>query len=136
MDGLELHVRRSDPHEGRERLLGVEILLQIAQQRRDFFGRRRNERRIAGAGAANPVLAAAYLARLLVGAANAAHESAVRLVEEAHRERQTLWARELATRVLERVEVVADLAHVLERLAIGLLSLVLEQIDERRLRAL
>ncbi len=60
----------------------------------------------------------------------------MRLVKEAHRERQPLRARELGARVFERVEVVADLAHVVERLAIVLLSFILEQIDERGLRAL
>ena len=136
VDGLELDVSEADPHERRERVFGVEVPLEVAEQRRDFFGRRWNERGVARPGAADPVLAMANLARLLVGGANVAHEAAVGPMEEAHRKRQSLRARELTARVLQGVEVVAHLADILERLAVVFLGLVLEEVHERRLRAL
>ncbi|MND06411.1 hypothetical protein D3C83_277670 [compost metagenome] len=56
-------------------------------------------------------------------------------MKEAHGQRQPLRTCELTARVLERVEVVADLAHVIEWLTV-VLGLVLEEIDERCLCAL
>ena len=112
----------------------MEVLLQIAQQRRHLLGRRRHKGGVPETCAADPILAAPNLAGLFVWAAHATHQPAMRLVEQTHREWQPLGTRELAARVLERVEVVADLTYILDWLALVAFSLVLEEIDERRLR--
>ncbi len=53
------------------------------------------------------------------------------LIEQAHRDRQTLLIRELRPRKVERIKVVAYLLHV--RFGRAFFSLEGQQVDERRL---
>ena len=87
MNGLELHVNDAEAHERRQAILRVKVLLQIAEERGQFFRWRRNEGGVSRPRPADPVLTAADLARLLVRAAHSSHQSAVRLVEQPRRER-------------------------------------------------
>ena len=139
VDGLELHVQESGAYQRRQRVVGVQVLLEGAEHLAERVRWWRHVRGVAGSASADPVLAATHLAGELLGAADAAHESSMRLVQEPHRERQTLGSGELGARVGERVEVVAHLLDVGVRrgaLRGARLGLEREQVDERRLRAL
>jgi hypothetical protein len=66
MDGLELHVHERGADDGRQIVVAVDVLLEVAEQAPDLLRWRRNKDGIARAGASDPVLAAAHLARLLM----------------------------------------------------------------------
>ena len=138
VDGLELHVQEARAHERRQRVVSVQVLLERAEHFAERVRRWRYIRGVAGPASADPILAAAHLAGQLLGAANAAHESLMRLAQDAHRERQGVRVGELRARVGERVEVVAHLLDVCVgrgALVGALLGLERKQIDEARLRA-
>ena len=100
------------------------------------MGRRRHEGRVAWTTPAHPVLRATHLAWLLVGAAHALHKARVRLVEQAHRQRQLRRVCQLRSREVEGIEIVADLLDVRALRTFVALGLEGEEIDEGRLRAL
>jgi len=77
MDGLELHVEQPGTHERRQRVIGMDVLL----ERTEHMGRWWYVGGIARPAAADPVLAAPYLARQLVRSARTTHEALVRPVQ-------------------------------------------------------
>ena len=89
VDGLELHVRERRLDEHRQ---VVAVVVQEALQGGHAVGdgrvRRRHEDGVAGARAADPVLAAAELARVLVAAAAAREQLGVDLAHEARAQRE------------------------------------------------
>jgi hypothetical protein len=82
---------------------------------------------ITGARAADPVLIAANFARLLVGTTDAAHQTTMRLMQQAHGKRQPSSALDLPSCVLDRVEVVADFVYITDVSSRRLLGFVLER---------
>ncbi len=96
--------------------------------------RRRHEDRVARAAAADPVLRAPELPRILAAAAPAREQHVVDLADQAVGERKALA--QPSQPVLERGDVVRDLDHVVERHPGRLVELEEEQVGQRRLRAL
>ena len=82
VDRLELHVCEARLHQRRQRIIRVNPLVELRHERRHIFGRRGHEPRVAGPRAADPVLGASDLARLLLRAAHAAHEPPMRFAEQ------------------------------------------------------
>ena len=138
MDGFELHVHERGADERRELRLAVDVLLQVTQERAQLLRRRWNEDRVARAGAADPVLAAAQFTWLFRRPAHTFHQPPMRFIQETGGQRETLLASQLLARIGERGEVVRDLLHVVRRLVVarGRAGLVGEQVDQTRLRAL
>src|SRR6185437_12421188 len=73
MNGFELRMQESRPHELRQPVIGMDVFLEGAEKLREFLGGRWNISRVPGPASANPVLAAAYFSGLLAPAAHAAH---------------------------------------------------------------
>src|SRR5205807_4929523 len=67
VDGLELDVHERGADERRQVVVAVDVLLKIAEKTCQLLGRRRDENGVARTSAADPVLAASQLARLLAG---------------------------------------------------------------------
>ena len=121
-------------------LLVVNELLDIADQRGNGAMHRRHKYRIVDAGPANPVLAVAELARLLVPAAHALHQRFVRLANQPRRKRQLA---QLVHRLIHRRDVVLHLFPVIAPLQRDILFLQqrfldigLRAFDATRLRRL
>ena len=112
VDRLELHVRESGPHQGRQVAVGMPPALQRRQNVRDVLGRGRDEAGVARPAAADPVLRAADLAGQLVRAAGAAHQNPVGFAQQAHAERQPIRIRKLPASVRDGSHVVADLLDI------------------------
>ena len=111
MDRLELVVRNGRADQVRHlNLVIVPEELQVAQQAREIFDRRRNEPSRREARAANPVLRRANLARHLVAAANAVQQPRMGLLQQTHGERQF---GEFGNRLVHRPHVVVDLTPVI-----------------------
>ena len=81
VDGLKLNMRQPDTHERRQPTFRVKILLEVRQERGDLLGWGWNEYGVARACPANPVLAAADLAWLLIGATDSAHQTTMSLIQ-------------------------------------------------------
>ncbi len=94
----------------------------------------RYEPGVAGAGAAEPVLAAAELSGLLVGATPAREQFFVHLAQQAVRDGEAFAQPGHA--MLEGGDVVRDLHDVVERHAEGLVELEEQEVRKRRLGAL
>ena len=91
---------------------GVEECLEITHASRDEIGRRRDKESVAGAGSADPVLAAAKLSGLHVAAAAFGEKHLMNLSDEAKRQR------EITPKPVETVghggDVVGDFLDVIE----------------------
>ena len=134
MNGFELRMQESRPHELRQPVIGMDVFLEGAEKLREFLGGRWNISRVPGPASANPVLAAAYFSGLLAPAAHAAHQPLVCFVQEPQGERQATLRRKLAARVSKRVEVICHLLDI--GVGLGLfLGFEREKVDERCLRA-
>ena len=81
---LHMRQRRLDQHRHGLRAV-VQKKLQLAHAVHHFFGRRRNKGRIAGARAANPVLAAPKFPRCLMAAPPARQQYAMNFAQQAQR---------------------------------------------------
>ena len=137
MDRLELGVDQRDAQQRSQRVLAVEVALQIAQQVRHPLRWRRHEHRVAGTAAADPVLRAAQLPGLLAGAAHALHQDTMAVVEQTHGDRRALRRADLLEGLFDGRDGVCDLLDVLDAGVAGLVGLLPGQhVDERRLRAL
>ena len=135
VDGLELDVgERGLQQEGQAAGVVMQELFQRAHARLNLLGRGRDEVGIAGAGAADPVLAAAELAGLFFIAAALRHEGGVHFAEETVREREAFANARHA--VLQGGDVIGDFHHVVERHAWSLGQLKEQEVGEGRLRAL
>src|SRR5579871_220599 len=130
---LELDVHEPYAYEGRQPVGSVQILLEVRKECGQRLRRSGNESGIAGACAANPILSATNFPWLLMSAPHSTHQATMRLVHQAHGQRQPVDATQLPPGVLDRIQVVADLLHGRAKPGI-LLGLVLEQIDQSRLR--
>lgn len=83
VESLELHMGQSGPNKKRQILsLRMEKHLELAHALRDEFGRWWNERRVAGSGSSDPVLAPAKLAGSLVASPSARMRDFVDLANE------------------------------------------------------
>jgi hypothetical protein len=112
MDRLELRVRQRRLQEDRRlRRLIVEEALEVAHRRNDVAWRRRNEARVAGPRAADPVLRRAELARGHVATTSVGHEHPVDLAQQPARERKAAFdTREPVRHRLHVVERLGDLS--------------------------
>lgn len=133
MNRLELHVRQLGPHQHRPAVVfGVQKVLERLHAVGHGGVCRRHECGIAGTGAAEPVLRAAELARVLAAAPPARQQDTVNLAEQPVRQREPLpQARQP---VLESSDVVGNLDHVVERDAGGFVELEEQEVRQRRLR--
>src|SRR5882724_1848763 len=86
MNGFELRMQETRPHEFRQLVVGMDVFLEGAEKLREFLGGRRNISRVPGPASADPVLAAAYFSGLLTSAAHATHQSLVCFVQKPQRE--------------------------------------------------
>ncbi len=119
----------------REWIVAVKPPLQLRHRLGHVLGRRRDELGIARSGTADPVLGSAEFAGGFVRAAHALHESPVRLAEETRADRQTLGVGDLGARVVDHLDVIADLLDVVRLLGF-LGGLERDHLAERGLRAL
>ena len=135
MDGLELDMGQSRADDGGKAVVaGVDELLQRPHAVLDLDMRRRHVLRIAGAGAADPVLGAAELAGALLAAAAAVEQHPVHLADQTIADGQALFPLEPEA-VLKGGDVVDHLALVV-LLPTLLVELEQQHIRERRLSAL
>ena len=111
----------------------MEEQLQRVHAGRDMPGRRRHEGGVAGARAADPVLAGAELAGVFAAAAALRQQFGVYLAEQAQGERKAL-AQALEPVVHGR-DVVADFANVVDRYAGLLVEFEKQEVREGGLRA-
>ena len=81
MDGLKLNMRQPDANQRRQPAFRMKILLKVRQERRQFLGRGGYKNGVARACPANPVLAAANFAWLLIGSADSAHQTTMSLIQ-------------------------------------------------------
>ena len=137
VDGFELGMHQCNLHQrrqGRGRVVMNEAL-DIGQQIRHPLRRRRHKRGVAGPRAANPVLRTTQFAGLLAAAANAVEQQTVGIAQQAHADRQP---RRIAQIVLHQPECPQVIGHLFDIVGVadGKTGLFVEQIDQRRLRAL
>ena len=134
MDRLELDMEQPGLDESRQlRGVLVQEALELSEAAVEFGDRRRNEQGVAGPGAADPVLRAPEFAGALGPATTALEQPGVHLADEPERERQGL---EPLQAMHHGVNVVRDLADVVDRLAGLGLGLEAQEVGQRRLRAL
>src|SRR5581483_459979 len=112
VNGFELSMQKSSPHEFRQPVLGMNVFLECAEELWKLVGGRGNVDCVPRAAPANPVLAAADFSRLLACSAPTAHQPLVGFVQEPQRDWQTALRPELGSRVGEGVEVVRDLLDI------------------------
>ncbi len=137
MDGLKLKVQEPGPNQGRQPIVRVDVALEIAQEPVEQVWRRWDEDGVSWSRAAEPVLGAPDLPWLFVGTSRASHQTRMRSIEQAHRERQPFSAAKLFSRVRECVDVVAHFLDVRSRRRIVFaLRLECQQVDQRGLRSL
>src|SRR5919198_4333689 len=129
MDRFELYVRQGRLDQDRQPVpFGVEEALQVGHAVGDGCVRRWHEYRVAWARAANPVLAATELARLLLAASTAGEELPVNLADQPRAEWEA--AAEALKAVLHRGHVAGHLDDVVEGHTGRLLHLKQQQVGE------
>ena len=135
VDGLELDMGERGPQqEGQAAGVVVQEFFQRAHARLNLLGRGRDEVGIAGACAADPVLAAAELAGLLFAATTFRHERGVHFAKETVGERKTFA--DAGHAVLQGGDVIGDFHYVAERRAGSLGQLKEKEVGEGGLCAL
>ena len=135
VDRLELQVGQGDSDQRRHPVVaGVEEEFQVSHAPVHGASRRGYEGRVARPGAADPVLRAAEVARVLVPSASARHQHTVDLPDQAVRQ----WKPpiEPAEPVSERGDVVRRLDDVVERSAGRFPDLQQQKVGQRRPDAL
>lgn len=88
VDGLELHVSQSGPHQGRQVARAMNPLVELAESTGNLFRRGRNERRVSRPCPSDPVLRSANGPGLFVRTTYATHEP---LVDTAPWTRNSAW---------------------------------------------
>ena len=112
MDGLELDMQQAGAHQRRQGVFAVHVVLEVTELIGKDMVRRGHEDRVAGPGAADPVLAPTHLTRLVLRSANAPHQEPMGLVQKAYGKRQATLVGDLGTSIGECIEVVADVFQV------------------------
>jgi hypothetical protein len=126
---LELHVREAGPHDDRQiTAFVVQKPFEARHALQHPRVRRRDEARIPGLSAADPVLRAAELTWILARAAPAGEQHAVQLADQAIRERKALA--QPRQPMVESRNVVGDFDHVVERHARRLLQLEQQEVRD------
>ena len=134
VDRLELDVDQAGLDQGGQAIgRVVDEQLELAHALLDDV-RRRDERRVAGPGAAYPVLAAAEFAGILLLPAAGTQEDAVNSPQQPQAQGRT--ALQPVQAMIYRGGIVGDLADVVQRHARRILCLELQQFRKRGLRAL
>ena len=133
MDRLELNVDEPSLDEVRHlRPVLVHEGFERSENRVELRHGRRDEERVARTATSNPILRTPELAWVLGAAATAAKKPSVHLPDEPQRERQLV---EPLQPEHHRIDVVGDLANVVDRLAGLRVGFEAEQVGERGLGA-